>query len=97
MTKADLISVVASKAKLSKSAAERALNAVLESVTAALKKKEKVTLVGFGTFGVSKRAARRGRNPQTGEEIQIAQRRVLNFRLSQVLKDEINGNNHRGR
>ena len=89
MTKADLITAIASKAKLSKSAAERALNAFLESVTAALKKKEKVTLVGFGTFGVSRRAARRGRNPQTGREIQIKAANVPKFRAGAALKGAI--------
>jgi DNA-binding protein HU-beta len=89
VTKADLIAAVASRAKLSKSAAERALNAFLESVTGALKKKEKVTLVGFGTFEVSRRAARKGRNPQTGKEIQIKAANVPKFRAGAALKATI--------
>jgi DNA-binding protein HU-beta len=89
LTKADLIAAVASRAKLSKSAAERALNAFLESVKGALKKKEKVTLVGFGTFEVSRRAARKGRNPQTGKEIQIKAANVPKFRAGAALKATI--------
>jgi DNA-binding protein HU-beta len=86
VTKADLIAAMASKADMSKSAAERALNAFLETVTAALKKKERVILVGFGTFEVSRRSARKGRNPQTGKEITIKAANVPKFRAGTALK-----------
>ena len=89
MTKADLIAAMAKKADASKSAAERALNAFLETVTAALKKKERVILVGFGTFEVSRRAARKGRNPQTGKEITIKAANVPKFRAGTALKSAV--------
>ena len=89
MTKADLIEAVAKKADMSKSAAERALNAAVEAVTSALKKKERVILVGFGTFEVSRRAARKGRNPQTGKEINIKAANVPKFRAGAALKSAV--------
>ena len=89
MTKADLIEAVAKKADMSKSAAERALNALVETVTSALKKKERVILVGFGTFEVSRRAARKGRNPQTGKEINIKAANVPKFRAGAALKSVV--------
>ena len=89
MTKADLIEAVAKKADMSKSAAERALNALVETVTSALKKKERVILVGFGTFEVSRRAARKGRNPQTGKEINIKAANVPKFRAGAALKSAV--------
>ena len=89
MTKADLIAAMASKAKMPKSAAERALNAFLGTVTSALKKKERVILVGFGTFEVSRRAARKGRNPQTGKEISIKAATVPKFRAGAALKSAV--------
>jgi len=80
---------MASKADMSKSAAERALNAFLEIATSALKKKERVILVGFGTFEVSRRAARKGRNPQTGKEINIKAANVPKFRAGAALKSAV--------
>ena len=89
MNKAELIDAVAVKADLSKAAAGRALDAALEAITKALKKKDTVTLVGFGTFSVRKRSARIGRNPKTGEEIKIRASRVPGFKAGKALKDAI--------
>ncbi len=89
MTKADLISTMASSAKISKAAAARALDAALDGIKAALKNDERVTLVGFGSFSVSKRQARTGRNPQTGKEIKIAARKVPRFTAGKPFKDAI--------
>ena len=89
MNKAELIDTVAANADLSKAAAGRALDAALEAITKALKKKDTVTLVGFGTFSVRKRSARIGRNPKTGEEIKIKASRVPGFKAGKALKDAI--------
>ncbi len=89
MNKAELISSVAEKAELTKKDAEKAVNAVFETIEEALAAGEKVQLVGFGTFEVRARAARTGRNPQTGEEIQIAATNVPAFRAGKALKDAI--------
>lgn len=89
MNKAELIGSVAEKAGMSKKDSEKAVNAVFASVSDALANGEKVQLVGFGTFEVRERAARTGRNPQTGEEIQIAASRVPAFRAGKVLKDSV--------
>ena len=89
MNKAELVDAVADNADLSKAAAGRALDAALEAITKALKKKDTVTLVGFGTFSVRKRSARIGRNPQTGEEIKIKASRVPGFKAGKALKDAI--------
>jgi DNA-binding protein HU-beta len=89
LNKAELIGSVAEKAGMSKKDAEKAVNAVFASVSDALANGEKVQLVGFGTFEVRERAARTGRNPQTGEEIQIAASRVPAFRAGKVLKDSV--------
>lgn len=89
MNKAELIDTVAAKADLSKAAAGRALDATLEAITKALKKKDTVTLVGFGTFSVRKRSARIGRNPKTGEEIKIRASKVPGFKAGKTLKDAI--------
>ena len=86
MTKAELVAKMAKDAKLSKAAAGRALNGAIEAITKALKKGDSVTLVGFGTFSVSKRKARKGRNPQTGKEIKIAARKVAKFKAGSELK-----------
>jgi DNA-binding protein HU-beta len=80
MNKGDLISKIAEDAGLSKAQAGDALNSVLDSVVATLKKGDKVTLVGFGTFSVSQRSARTGRNPQTGAEIKIPAKNVVKFK-----------------
>ncbi len=89
MTKAELIDKIASSASLTKADAGRALDATLDAVKAALKKGQKVTLVGFGTFSVSKRKARKGRNPKTGEEIKIPATKVPKFTAGKTLKDAV--------
>ena len=90
MTKAELVEFVAESADLTKADAARALDAVVAGVTKGLKKEGKVTLVGFGTFTAKKRAARTGRNPQTGEEVKIAARVVPGFKAGNKLKDALN-------
>lgn len=89
MNKAELVDVVASKAGLSKKDSEKAVNAVIEGIQEALARGEKVSLVGFGTFEVRERAARKGRNPRTGEEISIEATRVPVFRAGKMLKDNV--------
>ena len=88
MNKAQLIDELA-KVTCSKKEAELALGATLAAIKKALKKGESVTLVGFGTFGVSKRKARKGRNPQTGEAIKIAAKKVPVFKAGKGLKDAV--------
>ncbi len=90
MNKADLVASIASKSDMSRKDAERALNAMIESIQEALTRGEKVQLVGFGSFEVRERAARKGMNPQTGEEITIPASRVPIFRGGKALKDSIN-------
>ena len=90
MNKSDLIEQIAQAAEISKSAAERAVDALVVAVKTSLKKDEMVTLVGFGTFYAGKRAARTGRNPRTGAEVQIAAARLPKFRAGKALKDAIN-------
>lgn len=90
MNKAELIDAIADSADLSKASAARALEATLDSVSKSLKKGDSVTLVGFGTFLVRKRAARTGRNPKTGEAIKIKASKVPAFKAGKALKDAIN-------
>ncbi len=90
MNKAEFIDSVASKADMSKAEATTAVDAVLDSVTAALKDGEQITLVGFGTFLVRKREARTGRNPRTGEPLQIKASNVPSFKAGKALKDAVN-------
>ena len=90
MNKAELVSAIADKTSLSKKDAESAIKAFTEVVAEELKKGEKVQLVGFGTFEVSKRAARVGRNPQTGKEMKIAASKAPKFKAGKALKDSIN-------
>ena len=90
MNKKELIESIAGAADISKAAAEKALNATLTAVADALKKGEKVTLVGFGTFSVAKREARTGRNPQTGKSIKIPAKNVAKFKAGSKLSDAIN-------
>ncbi len=90
MNKGDLISKIADSADLTKAQATSALNAVLDSVEGALKDGDKVTLIGFGTFSVSRREARTGRNPQTGETIQIAAKNVVKFKPGKELSESVN-------
>ena len=90
MTKGELVAQIAADADISKAAAEKALKAFIDGITGALKKGDKVSLVGFGTFDISNRAARKGRNPQTGEEIQIKASTVPRFKAGKSLKDAVN-------
>ena len=90
MVKADIVNQISSKAGISKAAAEKSLNAFIDGITATLKKGGKVSLVGFGTFSVSKRAARRGRNPQTGKEITIKASKVPKFKAGKALNETVN-------
>ncbi len=90
MNKSELINAIAASADLSKAAAGRALDAATDAITAALKKGDTVTLIGFGTFKVSKRAARTGRNPRTGAELKIAARKAPAFSAGKALKDAVN-------
>ncbi|MFT7491626.1 MAG: DNA-binding protein HU-beta [Pseudohongiellaceae bacterium] len=90
MNKAELIDSIAASADIPKAAAGRALDAVIESVQGALQKGDSVALVGFGTFSVKDRAARTGRNPQTGQPIQIAAAKIPNFKAGKSLKDAVN-------
>lgn len=87
MNKTELVAAIAEKADLSKKDAEAALKAFVDSVSEALKEGDKVSLVGFGTFEVSERSARTGRNPQTGETIEIAASRSPKFKAGKALKD----------
>jgi DNA-binding protein HU-beta len=89
MTKAELVEQLAEKTRVTKSAAETLVNAFVGAVTDALKKGEKVTLTGFGSFMVSQRKERKGRNPQTGEEITISGRSTPIFRAGKALKESI--------
>lgn len=90
MNKTDLISDVADSAGISKTDAGRAIDAVFETITGSLKKGDEVRLVGFGTFSVSERAASTGRNPRTGETIEIAASRQPKFKAGKALKDAVN-------
>lgn len=89
MNKAELIDAVAESADISKAAASRAIDGMTTAVTDALKKEESVTLIGFGTFSVRHREARKGRNPQTGEEIKIKAAKLPVFKAGKTLKDTI--------
>ena len=90
MNKADLIEQIAQAAEISKSAAERAVDALVGAVKASMRKDEVLTLVGFGTFYAGKRKARIGRNPRTGEALSIQAARMPKFRAGKALKDSIN-------
>ncbi|SKA71064.1 HU family DNA-binding protein [Desulfobaculum bizertense] len=89
MTKADLIVKIAEKANITKANAERSLNAFLDTVESTLVKDGKLTLTGFGTFVVEERKARSGRNPRTGETIEIPASKVVKFRPGKLLKDAV--------
>lgn len=90
MNKTELVAAIAEQAELSKKDTEKALKAFIDVVTEELKKEEKVQLVGFGTFEVSKRAAREGRNPQTGETMEIKASKTPKFKAGKALKDMMN-------
>lgn len=85
MNKSDLVAAMAKSSGVSKAAAEKGLNGMLDAVTKSLKKGDKVTLVGFGTFSVAKRAARQGRNPQTGKPMKIKAKKVAKFKAGSKL------------
>lgn len=89
MNKSELVEQMAKAAAISKAAAEKALGGMIDSVTKTLKKGDKVTLVGFGTFSVAKRAARQGRNPQTGKPITIKARKVARFKAGSKLAEAV--------
>ncbi len=89
MNKAELIAAISEKAGLSKKDSDSALNATIDAIAEALKKGDKVSLVGFGTFEVRARAARMGKNPQTGETIKIAAAKVPAFKAGKALKDSL--------
>jgi len=90
VNKSEMIDMVAEAADISKAAAGRAVDAVFEGITSSLKGGDSVTLVGFGTFSVSDRAARAGRNPRTGETIQIKASKMPKFKAGKALKDAVN-------
>ena len=90
MNKSDLVDAIAKSADLSKASAARALDSTVEAIKKALKKGDTVSLVGFGTFKVGKRAARNGRNPRTGETIKIKAAKVPKFSAGKGLKDAVN-------
>lgn len=90
MNKAELVAAIAERTELSKKESEKALKAFIDVVTEELKKGEKIQLVGFGTFEVAERAAREGRNPQTGKTMKIAASKAPKFKAGKALKDEIN-------
>lgn len=90
MNKSELIEAIAASADIPKAAAARALDAMTDAVAESLKQGDNVSLVGFGTFSVKDRAARTGRNPQTGEPIQISAAKVPSFKAGKALKDAVN-------
>jgi DNA-binding protein HU-beta len=89
MNKAELIDAMASEAGLTKADAKKALDALVSAATSALKKGDRISLVGFGSFSVSKRNARTGRNPQTGKEIKIAAKKVVKFKAGKELEGSV--------
>ena len=90
MKKVELVEAVATATGLTKADSARAIDATFAAITGALAKGNKVPLVGFGTFGVSKRAAREGRNPRTGETVKIAARNAVTFKAGSALKESVN-------
>ncbi|RCX32149.1 HU family DNA-binding protein [Thioalbus denitrificans] len=90
MNKSELVDAIAAEADVSKAAAGRAVDAMVSAITTALQRGEQVSLVGFGTFSVRERAARTGRNPQTGENIEIQAARIPAFKAGKALKDAVN-------
>ena len=90
MKKVELVEAVAQSAGLTKTDATKAIDATFAAITDALKKGDRVPVVGFGTFAVTKRAAREGRNPRTGETVKIAARKAVTFKAGSALKDAVN-------
>ena len=91
MNKSELVDAISSESKLTKADASRALDGFINATSKALKKGDRVALVGFGSFSVSKRNARTGRNPQTGKTIQIKAKKVAKFKAGKALKDTLKG------
>ena len=91
MTKSEFVSLVASKAELTKKDSEKALDAIIASIQETLKKGESVTFVGFGTFSVTERAARTARVPRTGEEVKVPAKKAVKFKVGKIFKDLIAG------
>jgi DNA-binding protein HU-beta len=89
MNKAQLIDAIAHEAKLTKADAKKSLDAFIKTTTVALKKSDRVALIGFGSFSVAKRSARTGRNPQTGKEIKIAAKKVVKFKAGSELSGSV--------
>ena len=89
MNKAELIDAMASEAKMTKADTKKALEAFITATSKALKKGDRVALVGFGSFSINKRAARKGRNPQTGKEIKIAAKKVVKFKAGAELAEKV--------
>ena len=89
MNKSELVAAMAQSADISKAAAEKTLTGFMDAVTDTLQKGDKVSLIGFGTFSISARAARTGRNPQTGKEIKIAARNIAKFKAGKKLADAV--------
>ena len=89
MNKSELVDAIASKAGLTKIDAKKALEAYIDATSKALKKGDRVALVGFGSFSVSKRSARKGRNPQSGKEIKIPAKKVVRFKPGKELSDKV--------
>ncbi|HTA84021.1 MAG TPA: HU family DNA-binding protein [Bacteroidia bacterium] len=89
MNKAELIDAIAGEAKITKADAQRAVSGIIDATTKALKKGDRITLVGFGSFAVVKRAARNGRNPQTGKAIKIAAKKVVKFKAGAELAAKV--------
>ncbi|MFV1950700.1 MAG: HU family DNA-binding protein [Nitrospinota bacterium] len=89
LTKGEIVEAISKTAKISKATANESVKCFIDCITKSLKKKKSVTLVGFGTFSVSARKARKGRNPATGEEIKIKARKVPKFKPGKALKDAI--------
>ncbi len=90
MNKSELVSAIAEASGLTKADSEKALNATTEAIKSALAKGESIQLIGFGTFSISERSARTGRNPQTGKEIQIAAKKVAKFKAGKALDESVN-------
>ena len=90
MNKQELIEAIASSAEITKADAKKALDAFVDTTTAALKKGDRVALVGFGSFSISERSARTGRNPQTGKEIKISAKKVVKFKAGAELAETVN-------
>lgn len=89
MNKAELVEFIAEKSEITKATAERALAALLDAIATSLKKDEPVVLVNFGTFVAKQRAARKGRNPQTGQEIKIKAAKIVSFKAGKALKEAV--------